>query len=137
MTDTALASYKYKRTVLAIWLAAILLIALTWGHVFALLSESKTREIASAEGELSNLTRVSQEHAHRTFRSADQVIRFVQSRYLEIGSRLDLKSLTEKGVIDTEIFNQVGIINAQGINVLSNLPFKAGLDLSDLSLIHI
>ncbi|MEI8169094.1 MAG: ATP-binding protein [Rhodoferax sp.] len=131
MTDTALASYKYKRTVLAIWLAAILLIALTWGHVFALLSESKTREIASAEGELSNLTRVSQEHAHRTFRSADQVIRFVQSRYLEIGSRLDLKSLTEKGVIDTEIFNQVGIINAQGINVLSNLPFKAGLDLSD------
>ncbi|MEI7536854.1 MAG: ATP-binding protein, partial [Comamonadaceae bacterium] len=45
--------------------------------------------------------------------------------------RLDLAALSAQGVIDTEIFNQVGVIDAQGIYVLSNLPIKGKLDLSD------
>ena len=107
------------------------MIALTWWHVFSLVNESRVREIAAAESELANLTRVSQEHANRTFRSADQALRFVQSRYTEIGSHLDLKALTTSGIIDTEIFNQVGIIDAKGFYILSNLPITTQLDLSD------
>jgi signal transduction histidine kinase len=131
MTDSSLVSPKYWRLLLTIWLAALVLIVLTWGHVFALVGESQAREMAAAESELANLTRVSQEHALRTFRSADQAIRFIQSRYLEVGDRLDLKALTSSGVIDTEIFNQVGIIDAQGILTHSNLPITSRLDLSD------
>ena len=119
------------RTLITVWLSAAVLILLAWWQVFALVADGRTRELESAERDLGNLTRVSQEHASRTLRSADQVIRFVQSRYLEIGDRLDLAALAAKGVIDTEIFNQVGIINAQGIYVLSNLPIKERLDLSD------
>ncbi|MDD2844844.1 MAG: ATP-binding protein, partial [Rhodoferax sp.] len=74
---------------------------------------------------------VSQEHANRTFRSADQVIRFIQSRYLELGDKLDLTALTNQGVIDAEIFPQVGIINAEGIYALANRPVTGTLDLSD------
>jgi signal transduction histidine kinase len=120
-----------RRSLIAIWLAASFLIILAWVQVYVLVSESRGREIAAAERDLANITRVSQEHANRTLRSADQAIHFVQSRYLEIGDRLDLKDLTAKGVIDAEIFNQIGVINPQGMLILSNQPFRKPLDLSD------
>ncbi len=120
-----------QRSLVAIWLGAGLLILLTWWHVYTLVSDSRAREFATAERDMANITRVSQEHANRTLRSADQVIRFVQSRYLDIGNRLDLKDLIAKGVIDADIFNQVGVIDSHGIFVLSNRVFAAQLDLSD------
>lgn len=122
---------RYRRIVLLLWLAAAVLLGLTWWQVFALVSDSRAKAFASAEHDLANLTRVSQEHANRTFRSADQVIRFIQSRYLELGNKLDLTSLTEQGVIDAEIFPQVGVIDAKGIYVLANRPVTGTLDLSD------
>ncbi len=122
---------RHRNVLILLWVTAVLLLLLTWGHVFVLASESRQREISAAERDLSNLTRLSQEHAVRTFRSADQVIRFVQSRYLELGAKLDLTALTRQGVIDTEIFNQVGIIDANGIYALANRPITSRLDLSD------
>ena len=122
---------QLKRPLLLLWLATAVLLGLAWWHVSALVGDSRAKELASAERDLANLTRVSQEHADRTFRSADQVIRFIQARYLEIGDRLDLAALSAQGVIDTEIFNQVGIIDAHGIYVLANLPINGKLDLSD------
>ncbi len=121
----------FGRTFVVLWLTAIVLLGLTWWHVVALVGDSRGKEMAAAERDLANLTRVSQEHANRTFRSADQVIRFIQARYLEIGNRLNLAELTERGVIDAEIFPQVGIIDARGIYVLANLPTTGKLDLSD------
>ncbi|MFZ4482090.1 MAG: hypothetical protein ACOYNZ_19605, partial [Rhodoferax sp.] len=120
-----------RRPLLLLWLTTGVLLLLAWWHVMALVSDGRQKELAVAERDLANLTRVSQEHAERTLRSADQVIRFIQSRYLEIGDRLDLKALSASGVIDTEIFNQVGIIDAQGIYSLANLPIDGRLDLSD------
>ena len=95
------------------------------------IEESRSGALRNAERDLANLTRVSQEHAIRTLRNAEQVIRFVASRYSEIGKRLDLSDLTRQGVIDAEIFNQVGIIDAQGIFAMSNLPVQGRVDLSD------
>lgn len=122
---------RQHSVLLALWSAALALLLLTWSHVYGLVSEGRQREIQSAQRDLSNLTRLSQEHALRTFRSADQVIRFVQSRYLELGPRLDLAALVRQGVIDGEIFNQIGIIDSQGSYILSNLPIAGRLDLSD------
>ncbi|MBV5299709.1 MAG: hypothetical protein JZU64_16670 [Rhodoferax sp.] len=122
---------NHRRTLILLWVSAGIFLCLTWWYVFALVSDGRSKEFANAERDLANLTRVSQEHANRTFRSADQVIRFIQSRYLEIGNRLDLAELTERGVIDAEIFPQVGVIDAQGIYVLSNLPTSGKLNLSD------
>ena len=122
---------QHRNTVLLIWLVTCVLLLATWFHVQTRNTESRAQELASTERDLSNLTRLSQEHVNRTLRSADQVIRFVQSRYLEIGDHLDLVQLTTSGVIDAEIFNQVGVIDAKGIYILANLPMKSGLDLSD------
>jgi signal transduction histidine kinase len=122
---------SHRRTLLIIWLTAAAMVLITWGHVAELVSNARAKELAGAERDLANLTRVSQEHADRTFRNADQVIRFIQARYLEIGDRLDLTALSQQGVIDTEIFPQVGIIDAQGIYILANRPITGKLDLSD------
>ncbi|MCF8169008.1 MAG: hypothetical protein K9J77_10385, partial [Rhodoferax sp.] len=122
---------KHIRAIGLIWLVSCMVLVVAWLHVENLVTDGQAREIASAERDLANITRLSQEHTNRTLRSADQVIRFVQSRYLEIGDRLNLTELTEKGVIDSEIFNQVGIIDAKGIYVLANLPTNGKLDLSD------
>ena len=122
---------RHQLGVLLLWLAATALLLMAWGHVYTLVGESREREMRGVERDLANFTRLSQEHALRTFRSADQVIRFVQARYLELGTRLDLAKLTREGVIDAELFNQIGIIDAQGIYLLSNLPIRERLDLSD------
>lgn len=121
----------YRRILLLLWLTAAVLLGLTWWHVFALVDDSRAKELANTERDLANLTRVSQEHANRTFRGADQVIRFIQARYLELGDKLDLSALTSQGVIDAEIFPQVGVIDANGIYVLANRPITSKLDLSD------
>jgi signal transduction histidine kinase len=122
---------SHIRTLGLLWLVSFLLLIVAWVHVESLVTDGRAQEIASAERDLANITRLTQEHTHRTLRSADQVIRFVQSRYLEIGDRLNLTELTQKGVIDAEIFNQVGVIDAKGIYVLANLPTTGKLDLSD------
>jgi signal transduction histidine kinase len=87
--------------------------------------------LQAAERDLANLTRVNQEHADRTLHSADQVLRFVKARYLELGRQLDLIRLTEQEIIDTESFPQIGVIDADGIYVLANRPITTRLDLSD------
>ena len=119
------------RTLLLLWTAAGVLVFVAWWHVLTLVEANKNREISAATTELSNLTRVSQEHAIRTLRGADQVIRFIQARYLAIGAKLNLAELVSQGVIDAEIFPQVGIIDAKGIYALANLPITSKLDLSD------
>ncbi len=124
------AARQYRRTLWLIWLMASLLVFLVGWHVMNLTQEDARRQVATTQRDLSNLTRVSQEHANRTFRSADQVVRFVHSRYLELGDQLNLTALTKQGVIDSEIFNQVGIIDAKGIYILADRPTN-NLDLSD------
>jgi signal transduction histidine kinase/PAS domain-containing protein len=122
---------RHRSVLILVWLAAAVLLLLTWTHVNRLSNRAQERALSSAEQDLSNLTRLSQEHAYRTFRSADQVMRFVQARYLKEGDKLGLSDLTQRGIIDAEIFNQVGVIDAHGIYTLSNLPIKGHLDLSD------
>ncbi len=121
----------YQRALWLIWLVAALLIGVICWYVSTVTAQDRERQIKTAANDLGNLTRVTQEHADRTFRSADQVIRFVQEGYLKRGNSLDLQDLTRRGVIDAEIFNQVGIIDSKGIYVLANRPVSGKLDLSD------
>jgi signal transduction histidine kinase len=126
-----LESAGYRGVLALIWASALGALVFTWYLVTQRIEESRVSTLTVAERDLANLTRVSQEHALRTLRGADQVIRFVQSRYLEIGNKLNLQDLAQKGVIDTELFNQVGIIDPQGIYILANRPIPQKLDLSD------
>ena len=116
---------------IAAWLAVALMTGGLWVHMRAQVEQDRVRTIDNAVRDLSNLTRVAQEHAVRTFRSADQALRLVKVRYEEQGAALDLTAMVRQGVIDGDIFNQVGIIDADGMYALSNLPVTPRLDLSD------
>lgn len=121
----------YHRALWMVWLAALLLLALIAGYAYHQTVQARERALNSVAKDLGNLTRVGQEHAERVLRGADQVIRFVQDAYLRQGKSLDLQDLSERGVIDAKLYNQVGIIDEQGIYRLTNRPIEARLDLSD------
>lgn len=122
---------QYRQALWVVWASALLLIGLIAGYAYQQTVQAREREIESANQDLANLTRLGQEHAERVLRSADQVIRFVQDAYLRQGKSLDLQALTRRGVIDAQIFNQVGIIDAKGIYILANRPIEERIDLSD------
>jgi signal transduction histidine kinase len=122
---------QHQRALMLVWLTACTLLAVVWWHNLGQIRDSREREINATQRDLGNLTRVAQEHADRTIHSADQVLRFVQARYVEQGRRLDLTSLTHQGTIDAENFPQVGVIDPQGIYLLANLPIHSRIDLSD------
>lgn len=119
------------RTVLFVWLTAAALLAVTWMHTFTLIEASRVSKEELAIRDLSNLARVSEEHASRTLRSTDQVVRFVKDRYLERGAAIDLVGLSDRGVLDNDIFNQIGVIDSNGIYAHANRAITFRLDLSD------
>jgi signal transduction histidine kinase len=121
------AQHRYRRTVWVIWLSALLLSGLVSWHVLDLTRDDHQRHFSTARRDLANLTRVSQEHASRTLRSADQVASFVQAGYLERGSQLDLTAMRRQGVIDTEIFNQADIVDASAVDPSEQASFEVPL----------
>ena len=116
---------------LPIWLLTVLLLGAIWFHVFSQIEEDRTHTLAAADNDLVNLGRVSQEHAERTFSSADQTLRMVVAQYQRDGKRIDLKQMAEQGLIDTRIVLQVSVINANGFLERSSLPFEGPIDLSE------
>ena len=120
-----------RRVLVAIWMATLLLLCVVAAFTYVQLQNIRKQQLAAAENTLSNLTRVIEEHAVRTLRSADQALQFMISEYAEEGSKLDLKSLVEFGVIDGNMFVQVGIMDAHGIIRFGNVPLNKNLDLSN------
>ena len=109
-------------------LTAVLVVLLVTQQVVQ--SERQDTEYA-ARRELSNLSRLSQEHASRTLHAADQALKLIRALYLRDGLALDLVTLARQGAVDTDIFYQVGIIDAQGIYRLSNLLNTPQVNLAD------
>ncbi|WP_411879988.1 PAS domain-containing protein [Polaromonas sp. YR568] len=116
---------------IAIWLSTLVLMFGVGAFSYVQLKNIKAQQLERVENTLANLARVNEEHALRTFRAADQTLRFMMTEYADEGEKLDLGLLVRQGVIDGSLFAQIGIIDAQGIFRLSNLPFTKGLDLSD------
>ena len=116
---------------LPIWLLTALLLAIVWLHTVDQISTDRTATLAKTENDLINLGRVSQEHAERTFFSADQTLRLVIAEHREHRGKLDLKALNAQGIFDSRILLQIAIIDAQGILQQSTVPFTGRIDLSD------
>ncbi|MDI3491274.1 MAG: hypothetical protein PWP11_2551 [Thauera sp.] len=111
-------------------LAVVLLVSL-WA---AVLYKAKVEEVHVEETihrDTMNLARAFEEHTIRTLGSVDQALLFVKYQYEKIGDRLDIAEAVSGGMIISSLFNQVGVINAQGVYHLSNIPNFNRLDLSD------
>ena len=109
----------------------LLLIAALWTAVGLKLSWEAAAEDEAIELRTMSLARVFEEHTARTMGSVDQALLFVKFQYEAIGDRLDIASAVQQGMIVGGLFNQVGVINADGIYHLSNLPDFERVDLRD------
>lgn len=117
-----------------LWLLALLaavLLAMLW---LAVASKIRTEAVeVEREIELNtmNLARVFEEHTVRTLASADQALSFVKFQRETLGVAPDIRALTESGVIAANIYNQVGLIDADGVYRTSSLRDFKHVDLSD------
>ena len=110
---------------------AFTLVASLWAAVLFKVAAEERAELAAIERRTTNLARVFEEHTVRTLASVDQALLFVKFQYEKVGAALDIASAVEQGMIVSTLFNQVGVIDAQGIYSLSNLPGFKRVDLSD------
>ncbi len=112
---------------------AILIIFAVWTVVLLQIETDRRSAMENARSNLLNVARSFKEHSQNTMRNADETLRVLKYHYETKGDG-DFKLLNsyfKKGVIDTEFFNQAGIIDADGQYVFSNLPNHKVIDLSD------
>jgi PAS domain S-box-containing protein len=102
------------RARLVVWGFAVGLLGLTWWFALASIEAGRALTVTNAERDLANITRVTQEHAARTFQAAEQLLNLVQSRYEEAGEVSDLAVLAARGVANADLFNLVGVIDPAG-----------------------
>jgi len=103
--------------------ASILL--LIWGAILYEIKEDRADARAEWTRNLENLTRAFEEHTTRTVTSVDQAVLFVRAQYLRYGLQTDLPGLVREGSINGGIYNQIGVIDAKGMYILSTLSLKS------------
>lgn len=115
---------------LVIAFSVFLLISI-WAAFFHALTVERDLTLRTTIKENANLARAFEEHIVRTIRAVDQVALFVKDQYERHGTQLDLARYSAEGRIASEIYNQVGVIDENGMYIMSNLPNFKRVDLSD------
>jgi two-component system sensor histidine kinase BarA len=122
-------SARYQ--IFTVWVFAIaLLLAFSMLTSWRSVEELRLEKSVIDQGN-ANLAKSLEAHTRSILSSAEQVVRFVRSRYEESGQRLDLNSLVRRGEIDDRHFNQIGIINEKAILIASTASNFSRVDLSD------
>ena len=115
-----------------VWTFVLAVCITVWLTVTDVLERERAEFRNDAQRKLLNLTRLTSEHAYRTLKSGETVLRMLQVwATTPEPSRPPLPKLGEWGLIDYKIFAQVGIIDANGVYRYSNLPHTPPLNLSD------
>jgi PAS domain S-box-containing protein len=132
-----LPSKKDLRSYLVIWGFAVLLLISSWSAIFFKINVERQTEVVQVYRNNSNLARVFEEHTIRTIQSVDQAVLFLRNQYEKVGNRIDIAGYVRDGLISTDLFTQLGIINEKGIYSHSNLNTGIGTDVSDREHVHV
>jgi hypothetical protein len=115
-----------------VFITALLLVAI-WGAAFVTVNADQQLVLRKGILNLQNLTKSFKAHTEQTISTSDQVLRIIKF-HRENGVDLKYKTLSDyfdHGVIDTRFINQIGIIDASGDYVFSNLTNPPKVNLSD------
>jgi signal transduction histidine kinase len=116
---------------LTFWLFAAVLLALTWSAVEYRARADRAQHLESVVRANGNLARAFEEHTVRTLAAVDQTVLFLKHQYQRQGGRVDIAEYVREGMIVSGLFNQLGVIDENGVYALSNLPDHRRIDLSD------
>ncbi|GLT21275.1 two-component sensor histidine kinase [Zoogloea oryzae] len=120
-----------RRLFLPIIALMVLPILLVWGAVVYKAQTEEEMVIKAVYTENLNLARAFEEHTIRTIKSVDQAVLFLKFQYERYGDKVNIAEYVREGMIISNIFNQLGVIDENGIYILSNLPNHKQMDLSD------
>jgi len=126
-------NHHKHRAVQLLVLVAFALVIIIWAFIYARLGEDRVLLLNQSVANLQNIAISFKEHSQTTVRNSDEALRIVKFHYEQKGAS-DFKLLNEyfdQNVIDVSFFNQVGIINSEGIYEFSNLKNHKKVDLSD------
>ena len=119
------------RLFLPILTLTLLVLGLLWAAVLQKAQAEEEVVIRSINTETLNLARAFEEHSVRTIKSVDQTVLFLKHQYEKYGDRVDIAEYVREGMIISGLFNQLGVIDENGIYIKSNLPSHKRMDLSD------
>lgn len=120
-----------RRLFLPILTLTLLVLGLLWAAVLLKAQAEEEVVIQSIYTENLNLARAFEEHSVRTIKSVDQTVLFLKHQYEKYGDKVDIAEYVREGMIISGLFNQLGVIDENGIYILSNLPNHKRMDLSD------
>ena len=101
-----------------------LLVVLVWSVAWLTIENQHRQAIDSAVDDARNIVRALDEHAVRTFQSADQSVLFLKHHYERLGRRFDIAEYVDTGTILGDIFTLFTIVDDRADVVLSNKAFK-------------
>lgn len=120
-----------RRLFLPILTLTLLVLGLLWAAVLLKAQAEEEVVIRSINTENLNLARAFEEHSVRTIKSVDQTVLFLKHQYEKYGDKVDIAEYVREGMIISGLFNQLGVIDENGIYIKSNLPNHKRVDLSD------
>ena len=130
-----LACIYFKRNVTIALLSVVgfVLIVLVWIFIYIKLDVDYKLIQKSSQSELQNIVRSFKEHTESSITISDELLRIIKFNY-EQRSAVDFKTLNDyfkNGVLDMKYFNQVGVIDKDGLYTFTNLKTQNKIDLSD------
>ena len=109
----------------------LFVLGVMWAFVYGKAETERELTLGAAIKENGNLARAFEEHSVRTIRSADQLVLFVRDQYERHGRAFDLARYVAEGRIQSQTYNQIGVIDENGDYVLSSLKDFKPVNLSD------
>lgn len=113
----------FSPTGMVVFFAAVCLVAI-WTTAVSHLLHERERTLEDARDNAASYVRAVEEHAVRTFQSADQTVLFFKYEIETDGPILDVGRYLRTGIVLGDIFNLITIVDAQGFVVGSSKPFE-------------
>jgi two-component system, NarL family, sensor histidine kinase BarA len=122
-----------RSTSLLLTLLAAAALVTIWSVVWVQIKNDRDEVMRGTTSNLTNIARSFREHSQGVLRNADEAVRVIKFHFERRGEG-DFPLLNEyftQGVIDTNFFNQAGMIDENGIYAFSNLPDHKPVNLAD------
>jgi hypothetical protein len=126
-------SPQKNNSILFLVLLSILLLIILWTFIFTRIHYDKQNIDKTTFQEITNIERAFKEHSETIINSGDELIRIVKFYFEKYGkdSYPIIKELLRDQVIELRQFNQIGMIDREGIYAFTSLPELKPIDLSD------
>ncbi|WP_233865647.1 bifunctional diguanylate cyclase/phosphodiesterase [Paraburkholderia adhaesiva] len=120
------------RTLLAIPVLGLLVLAVLWAVIFMRLSVEKESTMRDATASAAILSAALEQHTVKAIHQVDQITRFVKYEFEKSPEHFNLANTVEKGVVQSDSLVQVSLIDEHGRLVASTAqPNPKPIDLSD------